>query len=98
MTSEKLDYEIVHNEPHGLWEIRLQPDGKVIGYLSYDLNDTEIYIISTTVHKDYRGRGLAEELVRTVLDYEKEQGVHKIVPICAYVQRFVAENPGYPIA
>ncbi|MDR6939609.1 GNAT family N-acetyltransferase [Arcanobacterium hippocoleae] len=96
--NDEAAYEIVNNEPRGQWELRLAPDDRVIGYLSYDLNEEEIFFTHTVIHKDFQGRGLAGELVRTALDFEKEQGVRKIVPICSYVQKFVADNPGYPVA
>lgn len=96
--TEKLSYKIIHNEPHGQWEIQVAPDNRVIGYLSYDLNDTEIFFTSTVVRREYQGQGLATELVRTAFEAVKAEGKRKIVPICSFVQKFATQNPGYPIA
>ena len=43
---------------------------------------------------NFRGRGLAAEIVRFALDETRKEGL-KIGTSCSYVEKFVAEHPEY---
>jgi predicted GNAT family acetyltransferase len=56
--------------------------------LAYRLNDQSIDFYSTYVPPAFRGKGLAEKLVRTGLKWAKEQG-YTIQASCWYVAKFI---------
>lgn len=56
--------------------------------LDYQLNDNNIDFNHTFVPPEFRGKGLAEKLVRAGLSWAKEQK-YKIHASCSYVQRFL---------
>lgn len=56
--------------------------------LAYRLNDQTIDFYSTYVPPEFRGKGLAEKLVRTGLKWAKEQG-YTIQASCWYVAKFI---------
>ncbi len=85
-------YEIVHNEPAGQWELRTRNDNLVIGYLSYEIVDAEIYFTRLTVKSEFTGQGLAKALANKALDYEVAKGEYAIVPVCSYVQKVWTER------
>jgi predicted GNAT family acetyltransferase len=56
--------------------------------LAYRLNGQSIDFYSTYVPPAFRGKGLAEKLVRTGLKWAKEQG-YTIQASCWYVAKFI---------
>lgn len=53
-------------------------DGTPVGYIGVHnvLGEGEITMVA--VHPDYRGKGIGEKLVRSLLDYEKNNGVTRV--------------------
>ncbi|MDB2448776.1 N-acetyltransferase [bacterium] len=56
-----------------------------LGYLAYQLDDNDITFTSTFVPDNWRGRGLARELVDAGLAWARDQG-YRIHASCSYVQ------------
>lgn len=56
--------------------------------LDYQVNQNEIDFHHTFVPVEFRGKGLAEKLVRTGLSWAKQQHF-TIHASCSYVQRFL---------
>ena len=56
--------------------------------LAYRLHDQSIDFYSTYVPPEFRGKGLAEKLVRTGLAWAREQG-YNIKASCWYVAKFL---------
>jgi uncharacterized protein len=48
----------------------------------------------TVTDPQFRGRGLAGEIVKYALDATRDEGL-KIGTSCSYVEKFVAEHPEY---
>lgn len=48
----------------------------------------------TVTEADFRGRGLAGQVVQYALDTTRQQGL-KIGTSCSYVEKFVSEHPEY---
>ncbi|SIR67607.1 GNAT family N-acetyltransferase [Williamsia sterculiae] len=65
-----------------------------VGYLDYVSEPEQVLITHTVIGDRFSGRGYAAQLVRYVLDDIASTG-KKVVPLCSYVQHFVAENPEY---
>lgn len=57
--------------------------------LDYELTDKTINFTHTFVPPEFRGKGLAEKLVRNGLSWAKDQG-YQIQASCWYVQKFLA--------
>ncbi|MFC3799495.1 GNAT family N-acetyltransferase [Cohnella sp. GCM10012308] len=63
-----------------------------IGQISYTMADADTWIIDhTSVDGEYRGRGLARQLLNFVVEDAREKG-RKIIPSCSYaLQQFQAD-------
>ena len=66
----------------------------VDGHLSvceYELDGTRMTFTHTVVPPELRGRGIAEQLVRTALADARAAG-RQVVPACSYVARFIERH------
>jgi uncharacterized protein len=69
----------------------------VDGHLSvaeYKEASGRILFTHTFVPPELRGRGIAEQLVRTALEWARHRGL-PIEPQCAYVARYVERHPEF---
>jgi uncharacterized protein len=57
----------------------------------YERSDGEIIFTHTYVSPELRGRGIAEKLVRTALEYARSESL-RVIPQCSYVAVFVRRN------
>lgn len=72
-------------------------EANVDGHLSvaeYEFRDGEIAFTHTFVPTELRGRGIAEKLVRTALEFARDQQL-RVVPECSYVAAFIRRNREY---
>jgi ribosomal-protein-alanine N-acetyltransferase len=49
-------------------------DGKLVGFCNYWLVTTELHILAIATHPDYRGRGLASQLLAHVIGIARSTG------------------------
>lgn len=69
-------------------------DDEVVGYLDYrDRGDVRA-LPHTFTEPAWRGRGIAERVVRFALDDSRATGM-RIAPECGFVARFVETHPEY---
>lgn len=62
-------------------------------YLVYmDLGKRTLDFYRTFVPDTLRGKGVAARLVKTALDYAREEG-YTVIPSCSYVERYLHRNP-----
>jgi len=66
-------------------------DGRDVADIRYDVVDGRVVIVSTTVVPEFRGRGIADELIAHALDDVRAMGMHVTV-YCPTVARFMADN------
>ena len=69
----------------------------VDGHLSvceYEVADDKMVFTHTLVPPELRGRGIAEQLVRTALA-DARGARRKVVPACSYVEVFIRRNREY---
>lgn len=85
------DLAVTHNEAEKRFEVLVQGQLAVCDYQSQ--GDRMIFT-HTYVPSELRGRGIAQKLVRTALDFAKEQNV-KVVPACSYVSAFIQRAREY---
>lgn len=72
--------------------------GNVIGkaaYKDYDGGSSPQRIFyHTVINEEYGGQGLAGKLAAVALD-ETIQSGFRIVPVCPFIKKYIAKNPGY---
>lgn len=82
---------VLHNPAASRYETTVD------GYLAvaeYTLDGTRQTFTHTFVPGELRGRGIAEQLVRTALEDARAAG-RRIAPQCSYVARYVERHPEY---
>lgn len=88
-----MDFEIVHEERYQQFTARLPHNQEAeVAYARPEqqvLNFTHTY-----VPEDYRGQGLAQQLISTALDFARQQNC-KVIATCEAVQQFITQNPEY---
>jgi uncharacterized protein len=70
-------------------------DGEVIGLTSYRNVDGQVLITHTEIQPILRGHGLGGEMVRQVLDELRTSTDEPIVPVCPFVDRWIADHEEY---
>ncbi|PTX90775.1 GNAT family N-acetyltransferase [Opitutus sp. ER46] len=83
--------KIEHNEAGHRFETTV--DGHLC-VADYDRRDGEIVFTHTYVPPELRGRGIAEQLVRTALEHARDEGL-RVVPECSYVAVFLQRHQEY---
>lgn len=58
------------------------------------IGSTKVIIDHTFVEKEYRGEGIAEELVLSVVERMRKEG-KKIVPLCPFAKKEFERNADY---
>ncbi len=68
--------------------------GTEIARLRYDEEDGRIVLITTTVEPEFRGRGIATDLIADALDDIRDHG-KRVTVYCRVVAAFMTGNPEY---
>lgn len=70
-------------------------DGLEVGEITYSRGGNDVLIIEHTgVDPDYRGQGLAEDLVEKVVEKAKKEGL-KIKPVCSFAKKEFEKKEEY---
>ncbi|MDR1606087.1 MAG: N-acetyltransferase [Streptococcaceae bacterium] len=64
------------------------------GEIAFMTADETLIIVHTGVNPEYRGQGLAEQLVLKVVEKARRED-KKILPICPFAQKEFREKPDY---
>jgi len=83
---------ITHNADQKRYELFL--DDALASIADYRLEGDKIVIFHTETSDQFRGRGLAAELVQWTLDDIRERDL-TVVPDCWFVAEFIEANPEY---
>ncbi|WP_187432482.1 GNAT family N-acetyltransferase [Agromyces mariniharenae] len=86
------EIEVRRDDERGVFAATLE--GREIATIRYDLDGDRITLITTTVQPEFRGRGIATDLIADALDDLREQGTRFTV-LCPVVAAFIAGNPEY---
>jgi len=82
-TEEKnSNLEIFHNELEGFFFCDVDGHRCVVEHEMKN-NGEALDVYRTFVHSDLRGRGIAEELLKAVVNYAAQNG-KKVIPSCSY--------------
>lgn len=82
---------VTHNEKEHRYEATV--DG-LVSVCEYEVVDDKIVFTHTLVPPELRGRGIAEQLVRSALADARAAG-RKVVPACSYVAVFIKRHAEY---
>jgi ribosomal-protein-alanine N-acetyltransferase len=71
-------YELSENRVARLWVARAgqdaAPEGPIIGYICLWVIADEVHVTNLAVHPEHRGRGVARQLLGTLLEMYQQQG------------------------
>jgi predicted GNAT family acetyltransferase len=85
-------FEVPKDEQSGTYEAFV--GDRAIGFLTYDVADGRLVLLATSVFPEFRGQGIATELIRRVLDDVREQG-KTVTIVCPIVHTFIEHHPEY---
>ena len=101
MISDLPTVDVSDNPGQNRFELRLNGDlVGILGYYDFESGKSRVgrpVVVSfmhTVITEDFGHRGLAAMMVRGALHRARAYG-WKVKPVCSYVQRYLAENPGY---
>ncbi|MEP0862425.1 MAG: N-acetyltransferase [Ignavibacterium sp.] len=83
--------EVFHDKENNRFVITVE---KQEAFVEYSLNEKEMNLYHTYTPPQLRGKGLAEKVVRTAIEYAKENSL-KVIPSCSYVAVFMQRHPEY---
>jgi len=87
-----MDIEVKHQP--GNHKFAAQLEGAQEAKLEYEKQTGDVIDLKYTfVPEEFRGEGIASELVKQSLDIAREEDL-KIVPSCPFVQNYVEEHNG----
>jgi len=82
---------VQHDEPNHRFIVRVGAQECVA---EYEVADGIATFTHTFVPPELRGRGIAEMLVRTALDYARRERL-RVIPACSYVATFIRRHREY---
>lgn len=91
MSKRVENLDVKHNAAEHRFEV------EVDGHLSvadYEAKGDTMVFTHTYTPPELRGRGIAEQLVRTALDFARDNK-RKVVPACSYVDLFIQRHAEY---
>ena len=91
MKGNAADIGVRHNPEANRFEAEVEG---TLSVADYQLRDREMIMTHTFVPPEMRGRGIAEKLVRTALEYAETQQL-RVVPACSYVAAFIQRHPEF---
>ncbi|MCW2851556.1 MAG: hypothetical protein JWM84_1220 [Nocardioides sp.] len=69
-------------------------DGRLAGFVEYQLSDGRIDLIHTVVRDEFEGKGIGGTLVKHALDTARERGL-RVTPTCPFVADYIERHPAY---
>jgi hypothetical protein len=86
--------EVSANATVSRYEIRV--DGELAGFTRFisGAGGDPVVFPHTEIDRRFAGQGLAKQLIGAALDDMRAQG-KTIVPVCPFVQSFIAKHPDY---
>jgi predicted GNAT family acetyltransferase len=84
-------HPVVRNDQAGRFEIRVADD---VAVLAFHVRGTVLSLNHTEVPVSLRGKGLADVLAQTALEYARRQGM-TVNPYCSFVAAYIQRHPEY---
>lgn len=87
--------EIKHNETERGGEFVIEENGNRAAEMTYTkAGENKISIDHTFVEHDFRGEGIAKDLVAEGVKYARENNL-KIIPLCPYAKTTIEKTPEF---
>ena len=83
--------DVLHNERASRFECDV--DGK-LSVADYEMQDGTMILTHTEVPKELGGRGIAQKIVSTALDYARSHDL-RVIAQCSYVAAYIERHPEY---
>ncbi len=87
------DFRVVNDETAGIYEA-IAGDREVGGVTYNMIGEDRIVLLAVSVFPEFRGKGIATELIRRVLDDVRANG-RTVTNYCPVVAAFIEQNPDY---
>ena len=75
------------------WEAHV--DGALAGFAEYQRTDELVVFTHTEVDGAYEGQGVGGALARHAPDEVRDEGTHKVLPICPFIKAWIDRHPDY---
>jgi len=85
------DLKVIHNKSQKRFEIQIDSH---LAVLNYAMQGTTITFTHTGVPPPLEGRGIGSLLVKTGLQYAKDNNL-KIQTLCWFVDKYIQRHPEY---
>ena len=85
-----MEPRVVDNPADNRYELWL--DDRLAGELRYTRAGERLVLVHTEVDPEYKGKGLADALVKGALDDLKERGI-EYIPVCPFVRAYLRRHP-----
>jgi predicted GNAT family acetyltransferase len=69
-------------------------DGKVAGFVTYEVTGDDIDLTHTVVKDGYEGQGVGSTLAKGALDDVRDQG-KGVIPTCTFIKGYIEKHPVY---
>ena len=69
-------------------------DGKVAGFVTYEVKGDDIDLAHTVVKDGYEGQGIGSTLAKGALDDVRDQG-KGVIPTCPFIKGYIEKHPVY---
>jgi len=89
MTDKALN--VVHNENAKQFEITVDDH---VALAAYDMEDGKIVFTHTEVPPELSGRGIANQLAKSALEYARDRKL-KVLPQCAFIASYIKRHDEY---
>lgn len=87
--------EIKHNESERGGEFVIEENGNRAAEMTYTkAGENKISIDHTFVEHDFRGSGIAKDLVAEGVKYARENNL-KVIPLCPYAKAVIGKTPEF---
>ena len=70
-------------------------DGAAAGFAEYQLTDDLYVFTHTEVDRAHEGLGVGGALARAALDHVRAEGRRKVLPVCPFIEGWMARHPDY---
>lgn len=76
-------------------QFEITVDGAFAGVADYRIDDGKVLLPHVEVLPQFRGGGVASELMRQAMDAIREEGRGMVVPLCPYAVSWIRRHPDY---
>ncbi len=85
------DFTVTDNADRRRYELRV--DGRIVSIADYELTGDQVVLVPhVETDPEMRGRGMADRLMRGMLDDMRERGL-RVTPICPFAAAYVRRHP-----